>query len=83
MRSEARQRPRDGRSRASPVVKRPSHTKLHSNSFECKTPKFLKNRQSLIFQKVVGSGFASAIPISFLLKANWYQAAKRSLADFA
>ncbi|MDR2123890.1 MAG: hypothetical protein LBP38_02770, partial [Desulfovibrio sp.] len=40
-----------------------SHTKLHSNEFECKTPKFLKNRQSLIFQKLAGGGFASAIPI--------------------
>jgi hypothetical protein len=38
------------------------------------TPKFLKNRQSLIFQKLAGGGFASAIPICFLLKANWYHA---------
>jgi hypothetical protein len=57
----------------------PHHTKLHSNSFECKTPKFLKNRQSLLFQKLAGSGFASAIPISFLLKANWYQTCIRAV----
>jgi cytoplasmic iron level regulating protein YaaA (DUF328/UPF0246 family) len=48
------------------------YTKLHSNEFECKTQKFLKNRRSLIFQKLAGVGFASAIPICFLLKATWY-----------
>jgi hypothetical protein len=56
---------------------------LHSNSFECKTPKFLKNRQSLIFQKLAGSGLASAIPIGFLLKANWSQTIKVVLRNFA
>jgi hypothetical protein len=35
---------------------------LYSNSFEYKTTKFLKNRQSLIFQKLARGGFASAIP---------------------
>jgi hypothetical protein len=25
------------------------------------------------FQKLAGGGFASAIPICFLLKANWYE----------
>jgi hypothetical protein len=54
------------RARLSPA----SDTKLHSNEFKCKTPKFLKNRQRLNFQKLAGGGFASAIPICFLLKAN-------------
>ncbi|MDR2076993.1 MAG: hypothetical protein LBP61_08720 [Desulfovibrio sp.] len=59
-------------------------TKLHSNSFECKTPKFLKNRQSLLFQKLAGNGFASALPISFLLKANWHEPlARGSFTTFA
>jgi hypothetical protein len=39
------------------------HTKLHSNEFEYKTPKFLKNRQSLIFQKFAGA--ASPPPYQF------------------
>ncbi|MDR2124338.1 MAG: hypothetical protein LBP38_05060 [Desulfovibrio sp.] len=51
-------------------------TGLHSNEFECKTPKFLKNRRSLIFQKLAGVGFASAIPGCFLLKATWYEKLK-------
>jgi hypothetical protein len=51
----------------------PLDTKLQSNEFECKTQKFLKNRQSLIFQKLAGGGFAPAIPIRFLSKANWYE----------
>jgi hypothetical protein len=32
------------------------------HGIECKTPKFLKNSQVLIFQKLAGSGFASVIP---------------------
>jgi hypothetical protein len=51
-----------------------SHTKLHSNEFERKAPKFLKNRRSPVFQKLAGDGFASAAPIRFLAKADWYQA---------
>jgi hypothetical protein len=45
-----------------------TYTSLHSNSFECKLPKFLKNRQSLISQKLAGGSFA--IPVRFLPKAN-------------
>jgi CRISPR system Cascade subunit CasD len=48
-----------------------SDARLHSNEFECKEPKFLKNKQDLIFQKLAGGGFAPAIPIRFLSKANW------------
>jgi hypothetical protein len=43
---------------------------LRSNPFERKTPKFLKNRRSLIFRKLAGGGFASARPIRFLPKVN-------------
>ncbi|MDR1489702.1 MAG: hypothetical protein LBS65_04345 [Desulfovibrio sp.] len=31
---------------------KPSHAKLHSNGFECKTPKFLKNRRILVFKNL-------------------------------
>jgi hypothetical protein len=33
----------------------------------------LKNRQSLICRKRAGGGVASAMPIRFPLKANWYE----------
>jgi predicted exporter len=52
------------------------YSKSHSNEFECKTPKFLKNRRNLIFQKFAGGRFASAMPIRFLLNANWHYARK-------
>jgi hypothetical protein len=47
--------------------------KLHANEFERKTRKFLKNRRSLIFQKLAGRSAASTLPMHFLLKANWYE----------
>jgi phosphomannomutase len=46
---------------------------LHANEFECKTPKFLKNGQSPLFQKLAGSEAADAIPMGFPWKAHWYE----------
>jgi D-alanyl-lipoteichoic acid acyltransferase DltB (MBOAT superfamily) len=55
----------------------PADAGLRSNEFECRTPKFLKNRRSLISQKTAGSGRASAIPVCFQQKANRYEAGRR------
>ncbi|MDR2124208.1 MAG: hypothetical protein LBP38_04400 [Desulfovibrio sp.] len=52
------------------LMKGSTDTKLHSNEFECKTSKFLKNRQSLIFQKLAGGGFASAVLTSKLFSVG-------------
>ncbi|MDR1489916.1 MAG: radical SAM protein [Desulfovibrio sp.] len=54
------------------------HTKLHSNEFECSTPKILKNRKSLIFQKLESGGFASATQVRFLSKANLYHPSEKA-----
>jgi hypothetical protein len=56
---------RPARSGALPLS---NHSMLHANPFEDKTPNFLENRQSLIFQKGAAGGYA--IPFRFLLNAK-------------
>jgi hypothetical protein len=47
---------------------RTSDPKSHSNPFECVTPKFLKNRPSLIYQKLTGGGKQPPDQVALKLK---------------
>jgi hypothetical protein len=54
------------------LVKRagcPYNTKWHSIEIECLTPKFLKNRETLTFQKLAGGRISAALPSRFKFKA--------------
>ena len=48
------------------------NTKLRSIDIERFTPKFLKNWEPQLFQKVAGIGSRRLIPICIPMNANWY-----------
>jgi len=49
-----------------------TYTKLRSIDIERSTPKFLKNRETQLFQKLAGVGSRRLIPTRNLLIASWY-----------
>jgi len=49
------------------------HTKLRSIDIERSTPKFLKNWETQLFQKLADIGSHYFIPIYIPMNANWYQ----------
>jgi len=50
------------------------YTKLRSIDIERSTPKFLKNWETQLFQKLAGVGSRRLIPTRNLLIASWYYA---------
>ena len=48
------------------------NTKLRSIDIERFTPKFLKNWETKLFQKLAGIGSRCLIPICIPMNANWY-----------